>query len=266
MRLGLLLALALVVGVGGAASDGSAARGRAAGTLNLRAVLDTTMPYRVDYCPPGSVEARPTMQCFKRDGRGYVPGLGLVKSSYIHAHVNERCPYPDIVVLGADVKLTIEGKGTIDIEIYEIPECLVEAMLTRPSRPFTITGGSGIYAGASGGGMLKQVNTLLPDLTAVGTDTWTGTLEVSGLEFDVVAPTFGGVAPRTVRVRKGVKNARVTFSVTATDAVDGPVPVACKPGSGARFRLGKTRVTCVARDSSGNTATARFLVTVAVRR
>ena len=61
-------------------------------------------------------------------------------------------------------------------------------------------------------------------------------------------------------------SAYVTFKVTATDGVDGAVPVSCKPGSGTRFKLGPTRVRCEATDLSGNATRAAFTVTVQRRR
>jgi hypothetical protein len=54
----------------------------------------------------------------------------------------------------------------------------------------------------------------------------------------------------------------VTFSATATDAVDGDVPVACAPLSGALFPIGTTTVTCSATDAHGNTANGSFAVIV----
>jgi hypothetical protein len=56
----------------------------------------------------------------------------------------------------------------------------------------------------------------------------------------------------------------VTFEVTAEDAVDPSPAVKCLPASGSRFAVGETAVTCTARDSSGNVATASFKVTVQV--
>jgi hypothetical protein len=56
--------------------------------------------------------------------------------------------------------------------------------------------------------------------------------------------------------------ARVRFSASATDQVDGLVPVACSPSSGASFPLGATLVTCSAVDRSGYTALGDFLVAV----
>ncbi len=55
----------------------------------------------------------------------------------------------------------------------------------------------------------------------------------------------------------------VTYSATATDDVDGDVPVSCTPPSGTTFALGATEVTCTASDATGNAALERFTITVA---
>ena len=52
----------------------------------------------------------------------------------------------------------------------------------------------------------------------------------------------------------------VTFSVSATDAVDPAPVVVCHPPSGSGFPVGETVVTCTATDASGNTATGSFKV------
>jgi hypothetical protein len=54
----------------------------------------------------------------------------------------------------------------------------------------------------------------------------------------------------------------VTYSASATDNVDGPVPVGCSPSSGSKFPVGQTTVTCTATDSHGNTAHKSFTITV----
>jgi hypothetical protein len=57
--------------------------------------------------------------------------------------------------------------------------------------------------------------------------------------------------------------ARVTFSATADDAVDGAVSVKCDPPSGSLFPLGDTKVSCTARDAAGNSSKpASFIVSV----
>lgn len=54
----------------------------------------------------------------------------------------------------------------------------------------------------------------------------------------------------------------VTFVTSATDDVDGPVPVSCAPSSGSLFPVGITTVECSAADSSGNSADGSFTVTI----
>jgi hypothetical protein len=57
--------------------------------------------------------------------------------------------------------------------------------------------------------------------------------------------------------------ALVSYDITATDAVDGPVPVTCAPSSPAQFPLdADTDVSCTASDDHGHTATADFVVRV----
>ncbi|MFN0153504.1 MAG: HYR domain-containing protein [Gaiella sp.] len=92
--------------------------------------------------------------------------------------------------------------------------------------------------------------------------TWTGTLTVPGLDFDVTPPTLAGATNKTVRAKKGAKSARVVVGVTAQDDRDGTLPVSCSARSGSRFRIGRTPVTCSSTDGSANTAKATFTVTV----
>lgn len=60
----------------------------------------------------------------------------------------------------------------------------------------------------------------------------------------------------------GPGGAVVAWTASASDAVDGPVPVACNPGPGAPFALGATPVLCGAADGAGNAAEGRFSVRV----
>jgi HYR domain len=133
-------------------------------------------------------------------------------------------------------------------------------MTFEGTESFTITGGTGIYVGASGGGEINHVSFGPPEW--LGKDTWTGTLVVPGLAFDLTRPVLKGATAKTVRVPKRIKSVRVPFVVTATDDVDGPVPVACEPKSRSWFPMGRTRVRCAATDATGNTGKASFVVTV----
>jgi flagellar hook assembly protein FlgD len=54
----------------------------------------------------------------------------------------------------------------------------------------------------------------------------------------------------------------VTFTATATDAIDGSIAVICSPSSGSTFPSGMTTVFCSAYDAHSNFASASFHVTV----
>jgi hypothetical protein len=117
-----------------------------------------------------------------------------------------------------------------------------------------------VYAGATGSGTVERSIS-----GGFGSETWAGTLTLPGQEFDVTPPVLIGARSRTVRAPEGAKHARVTFTVTANDVVDGKVPATCTPRSGSRFKVGRTSVKCSATDSSANARSASFTVTVKAR-
>jgi hypothetical protein len=89
----------------------------------------------------------------------------------------------------------------------------------------------------------------------------TGTASFTIIVQDRTAPRFTLPEDLTVEATSG-RGARVRYQASATDLVDGPVPITCTPASGATFALGTTQVTCTATDKAGNTATGTFTVTV----
>jgi len=74
---------------------------------------------------------------------------------------------------------------------------------------------------------------------------------------DTTPPALTVPANKTVK-----KGAKVRYSATATDAVDGAVTPSCKPASGTVFKVGTTTVKCTATDAAGNSASKSFKVTV----
>lgn len=76
------------------------------------------------------------------------------------------------------------------------------------------------------------------------------------------APPILSLPGNLVLEATGPDGAVATYTVTAQDAVDGPVPVALNIGSGSTFSLGTTMVNASATDRAGNTATGSFTVTV----
>ena len=246
----LALGLAAASGATGGSSD--------TGSLALNGVLDMTST--PSSCPPGAPPG--ATLCAVRVGDGLVPGLGRVTENYMF-YVSEDACGTTHRVLETTAVLTVAGKGDLHLSLARMDDCVPSALAAR--RSFTVTGGTGIYRGASGGGIVDHSAHYTLSGSA-GTDTWTGTLNVPGLAFDVTRPVLSGAVNRTVRARRGAMSARVRFVVTANDQVDGPVLASCTPRSGRRFRIGRTVVKCSATDTSANTVKGSFRVVVKRRR
>jgi hypothetical protein len=88
-----------------------------------------------------------------------------------------------------------------------------------------------------------------------GTATFTVTVQ------DTTPPSVTVPAPITAEAT-GPGGAAVGFTASATDNIDGSISPSCSPASGSTFVLGTTTVICSATDSSGNTGSASFTVTV----
>ena len=253
-RLTIVLTAALFAVFAGAQSSSPFA----AGNLTLRATLATTSD-PID-CPAAWADAD---ACFARAGKGTARGLGSVTDAYNWAFRigPPTCPASVGKPLATTGRLLVAGKGELHFALADGAQCIdIEPVHNMP-QDFTITGGTGSYEGASGSGHVERALS-----GGVGTETWIGTVVAPGLEFDLTPPTFVGATPKSVRAPKGAKSARVTYKVTAHDSVDGDLPATCTPRSGARFNVGRTLVTCLASDTSANSATARFKITVKAPR
>jgi len=233
-------------------TDAAAVREAATGTLNLRATLSVNSDSGA--CPPG---APPDADCRIRTGRGSAQGLGNVLENYVWSFASPGCPTNLVKPLATTGRIIVPGKGELQFALAEGARCVdVEPVRNEP-QSFTIMGGTGVYASATGSGTVERSLS-----GGVGTETWTGTLTVPAVEFDLTPPTMTGATSKKVRAPRGAKSVRVVYKVTANDSADGQVPVDCTPRSGSRFRVGRTTVRCSATDSSANTANASFRVTV----
>ena len=69
--------------------------------------------------------------------------------------------------------------------------------------------------------------------------------------------------PNNIAVGTNVENSQpVSFSVTATDDMDGTVTPTCTHNSGSNFSIGTTIVTCSVSDHAGNSDSKSFTVTI----
>lgn len=248
----LLAALASAL-VGAPIASGGPERGAA--TLALQAGLGVSG--LLIACPPDApAEAG---LCAQRSGGGHVPGLGFVMVDYrFFGNGNPSPSCGGARALHSTGQLTVPGKGTIRFDLERSEQCVADIL--QANQPFTITGGTDAFAGASGTGAVKH--DLHEGPPASGTDIWSGTLTVPGLEFDLTPPILSGLVDKTVRAPRRAKRMRVKYRVTALDLIDGSVRATCKPGSGSRFKVGRTVVKCSATDTSANTVTGSFRVVV----
>lgn len=245
-----------------AAPAASEPRG-APGKLDFELTLRQSGPFQLP-CPTDAIA------CVPWTGSGSIRGLGKVSVTYdwLLGVGPPACAADFAKRLTTIGQLSVVGKGTINVTFAEGAGCLpfegrVSDWWYEPQE-FAITGGTGRFAAATGRG--TRLMRLVVAGASAATEAWMATLEVPGHAFDVTPPTLRGGAATTVRVSKTARSARVTFTVKATDGVDGTVPVSCQPRSGSRFKTGKTTVRCEATDSSANTGKEAFTVTVKRQR
>lgn len=85
------------------------------------------------------------------------------------------------------------------------------------------------------------------------------TMRVTVVDAQPPVLTLNAPAPQEATNKDG---ARVAYSVSATDDVDGEVRPSCEPRSESVFPVGETTVNCTAKDKQGNEATGSFVVIV----
>jgi len=130
-------------------------------------------------------------------------------------------------------------------------------------------GASATGATAAGGGTITATHAYMAEGTYTVTlavddgkgGVGTASTQVTVAGSDDVPPVLNVPGP-IVAEATGPSGAKVDYAVTAEDDVDGSLTPVCSPASGSVFSLGTTTVTCTARDSSGNEATATFTVEV----
>ncbi len=196
-------------------------------------------------CPDGTAGVDPARDhCVFQAGAVQVKGLGTVHVTTLHVVIlsNASCPRGSVSgeLKGAHGTLGIVGSAT---------GC-VNSTFGYGDYPINITGSGGL-SGVSGSGTIANQ----------GAYVVTGILSAPSSLFDVDSPVITGTANKNVKATSRL-GARVRFAVTARDSVDGRVAVKCHPASGTLFRIGRTHVTCKTADSSANTASRSFVVTV----
>ena len=150
---GVVLGLTLVVAATAVAPAASELR-VATGSLNLQATLGVVSdPIQ---CP---ADAPPdATECRARTGQGLVRRLGLISENYTWSYRvgAPTCPANLAKPLATTGRLVVPGKGEITLALGPGASCVdVEPVRNEP-QDFTITGGTGPYAAASGKGIVER--------------------------------------------------------------------------------------------------------------
>ena len=156
---------------------------------------------------------------------------------------------PDQIVeanSSAGASVTLNGAGSTD------PEGTISS--------YSWAGTFGTISGATASVALPLgTHTITLTITDEGGLTSEDTVQV--IIRDTLPPVMNLPGPITVEATSPA-GAVVTYGVTSSDAVNGPINPVCSPASGSRFPLGTTTVSCSAADFSGNAAAGSFSVTV----
>lgn len=160
------------------------------------------------------------------------------------------------------------GPGYFDVEVAdeEIPSFnlfLPEVVLGEAT---SAQGGVVTFAASSSDGTAVDcspasgatfpIGTTIVNCAATNALAQTATGSFAVFVYDSVAPEI--VVPDDISSDDAV----VSFTVTATDAIDADVDITCNPPSGSTFRPGSTTVLCYAVDDHANYAFGAFTVTI----
>jgi probable HAF family extracellular repeat protein len=169
-------------------------------------------------------------------------------------------PLPQITRQPTNITVACQGNASFSVTATPLPLSYQwykgnpptgAAIPNATSNVFTLTNVTGVQTG--------------PYYVAVRSAVATATSSVATLTvLDSAPPVISGCPANITNVAdSGLCSAVVTWTnPTSVDACDGVVPVSCVPTNGSRFSKGVTVVTCSARDSSGNSNTCSFTVTV----
>lgn len=229
--LGLGLAAVAIVATAATASAPAASERQAApGSLGVQVRFDLSSSEVA--CPAGLPQS--ATECRARTGNGFVRGLGSVSATYtLPLEVGPpNCPAaadPPYNLasfakpLATTGRLSVAGEEEITFSLAEGARCVPVFGghdYDPPEQEFTITGGTGPFAEASGKGMVER-----SVYGGVETEVWTGTLEVPGFEFDFTPPSLAFTSASATKLRHPGGSYVIQAALSLRDDVEG-TPVA----------------------------------------
>jgi fibronectin type 3 domain-containing protein len=204
--------------------------GAALGTLNVTATF-----------PIGTT----TVNCTATDTSG-----GLVASGSFTVTVVDD---PPVVTVPSDMTVHTTSSGGTPVTYTASASDAVDGTLTPSCSP------------ASGSTFVVGTTSVNCSATDSAGHTTNASFAVT-VVFDDTTPPVVTVPGNVSETTEDPAGKTIGFSPapSATDNVDGTLPVSCTPTSGSVFPVGLTTVTCTATDTHGNTGSASFTVTISL--
>ncbi len=163
------------------------------------------------------------------------------------------------------------GSFTVNVVDTTAPVVTAPLNITMEATGATtaVTLGSASASDVVSGTLTPSANNTGPFAVGVHTITWsatdlannTGTATQIVTITDTAAPTLN-LPANISQGATSTTGAVVNYTVTANDIAEGIVAASCAPVSGSTFTLGTTAVNCSASDSSNNSTTGSFNVTI----
>lgn len=200
----------------------------------------------------------PTITCIPASGSLFPLGTTLVKCTVIDASGNVATGSFNVTVKFHDtVPPTISVPPNLTIEATSALGAVVTYTVTAAD---SIDGTTPVTCNPPSGFTFPLGNTLIIcNATDMSGNSASNSFSV--IVVDTIPPKITVSSSITVPATSSI-GAKVTFTVSASDLVDGTVVATCSHASGSNFPIGMTVVTCTATDSSGNSASASFNVEV----
>jgi hypothetical protein len=152
---------------------------------------------------------------------------------------------PPVVTVPADMTVNATGPSGAVVKFSASASDVVDGAITPSCSPAS--------------GSTFAIGSTTVTCTAKDKAGLTGSASFKVTVVDKTPPKLTLPSDMTVQATNS-SGAVVKFS--ASDLVDGSVPVTCNPASGSTFPVGITTVTCSAKDKAGNSASGSFKVTV----
>ncbi len=217
----------------------------------------------VSYTSPATsdiVDGAGVATCAPASGSQFALGSTTVYCNATDAHGNPAVQTSFQVSVVDTTPPVIAAHGNVSAEATSAAGAIVSYISPATS---DIVDGAGVAtcAPASGSQFALGSTTVYCNATdAHGNPAVQTSFQVSVV--DTTAPVISFHADVTA-FATSASGAVVNYTLpTASDIVDGNVPVSCSPASGSTFAIGTTDVTCTATDSHGNSATSHFNVIV----